>query len=347
MGSIFLSDGQSSVSEFLTQQPLNSTDAEYQRVMKLIDEANPSLPNSVQCTVPDEPILVPSPGHSLEPVEKSNYEIFKSAYRATPTDGRQLLKDVAENCEQFYEFLAISEWASETFANYTAISGAADFNTGVGGMGAMLEMRGNTVTAHLSKIDELLRRYAAASANQKGQLKQQIKLEYEKLHGKFGKEISQFMVKVKPNAKQSPLISSNNAMKIATGKGGGSRTMPLMGARETKNLMKVLGRAKNLGRGIVVLDLGFRANNVRSAPDALKSKTFFLESAGFAASTFGAATVAKALAPVILFHPILGLLLIVVLGATAAISMDYLGKYLGDKVWDYGQPKIKQLYYGY
>ena len=335
MGSIFLSDGQSSVSEFLIPPNQNSTDAEYQRILKLIDEANPKISDPLQCSIPDEPIYVPSSGHSLEPADKLNYEIFRDSYRTTTPDVKQLLKDVAEDCQQFYELIALSEWATETFSGYSTVSGAADFNTGIGGVGAMIDSRGNKILEHLKKLDALLVQYANAPVSQKGLLKQKIKLAYGDLHGRFGNELGKMVGKIKPHTKQSPLINPNNAMKIATGKSSGARTIPLTGAKETRNLMRFLKNARVVGRGIVAVDLGFRLNNVRNAPTfESKIRTTTVEATGFAFSAGATLMVGKALAPLILVNPVVGVILLLVVGATAAISGDYLGKFVGGKAWD-------------
>ena len=342
MGSVFLPDEQSNLSNFLLQQPKDSTDAEYQRILKLINDANPKVQNPLQCTIPDEPILVPSSGHFLEAPEKSHFEYFRNSYRTASNDGKQLLKELSQDCQQFYELLAISEWTSETFGDYSSLSGAADFNTGLGGIGTMINTRGQEILNQLSKIDELIVRYASSSTSQKATLKQEIKKAYADLHGRFGNDINKMIGKVKPNSKQSPLINPNNAMKIAAGKSSGARSIPLTGAKETRNLMRLLNKSRIVGRGIVAIDLGFRINNVRVAP-TLESKirTATVEATGFVVSSYAALYAGQALASVILVNPIVGVVLLLAVGVTAAILGDYAGKYAASNVWDtansYGQ----------
>ena len=80
----------------LLPQSESSTEAEYQRILKLIDEANPTIQNPLQCTVSDEPILIPSSDHRLEAAEKSNHENFRNSYRTTSTNGKQLLRELSK-----------------------------------------------------------------------------------------------------------------------------------------------------------------------------------------------------------------------------------------------------------
>lgn len=345
MGSVFLPDGMTTVGDTLLANNLSNTDAEYERVLRLIEEANPSIAAPLQCTMPDEPILIPG-GHKLEPLEKANYAVFRDSYRVASKDSKNVLQEIATDCQQFYEMLAISEWVAQNFGEYSAMSGVADTNTGIGGVGVMVEARGQQILQQLRELDAMLVRYASANAVDKSALKQKIKTKYTDLHGRFGRELNRITGGIKSNVRQSPLLNANNAMKIATGQSSGARTIPLTGAKETKNLMKVLKGARVIGKGVVLVDLGFRVNNVRMQPTMEgKIRQATIEASGFAFSAALAMNVGQAIAPIILVNPVLGILLLIVVGAGAAIAGDYLGKMLGATAWDnayqYGQVIIR------
>ena len=211
----------------------------------------------------------------------------------------------------------------------------------------MIDTRGKRILDDLHKIDKLLVAYANANTSQKGRLKQRIKEAYTTLHGKFGSEITKMVGNIKPNAKQSPLINANNAMKIATRQSSGARTIPLTGAKETRNPTRFLNNSKVIGHGIIAVDLGFRINNIRNAPTMeTKIRTTTVESLGFVGSAGLSMLAGKALLPLIFVNPLAGVfLLMIVVGAGAAIAGDYLGKGFGGALRDYSYKQGQRLTY--
>ncbi|MBN4080664.1 hypothetical protein JYT31_03265, partial [Beggiatoa alba] len=154
---------------------------------------------------------------------------------------------------------------------------------------------------------------------------------YAKLNQQFGQELK-LLVRGKGGYSNSmhPLINTRQGWKIANRRARKGRSMPLLNHPDMRKLTRVMGSAKWLGRGVLVVDLVSRGHNVLTSQN--RTLEFFREATGYAFSAGSALAVYGFGASMSLILGPWGLVLIIIAAGVGAVIGDTIGKGIFDLV---------------
>lgn len=132
-------------------------------------------------------------------------------------------------------------------------------------------------------LEDALQAYGKAPALEKGALKPKIRSAYDRMNRQFGHDLQLATLRQQPKGKLGPLKSSNQGLKRAQALAkANSNSAIISNADEAFKVMKVARYGKVVGKGLIVLDVGLRVNNVAQSDN--KVKTGISEATGFGAS---------------------------------------------------------------
>ncbi len=300
-----------------------------------IERLNPGL-NGEKITLGQfTPFIIPGPNDN-EQMCGADFGVIRAGYTALPLEAKKSIDDLGAD-EALTLLQAIQQFKIDHLPDYHAGDATADTNTYGGGViGAQLS-RSAGVINHMRYIEGLLNQYQMASGLEKANLKTQINAAYKSLNTNFGAVLNNYVAR----AGRGSVRSAQQAIKNANL----NKPTNITNASKVQPLLNAARGFKHVSRGMIVLDIGFRAHNVSHSNN--RGRTFTSELAGFGLSFLvghagGTYAVGLALGP-------LGWIIAILLIGVAVVAADYFGKYIGTLIYDggsslYSSPRLNLNY---
>ena len=183
-------------------------------------------------------------------------------------------------------------------------------------------------------LEDALQEYGKAPALEKAALKPKIRSAYDRMNRQFGHDLQLATLRQQSKGKLGPLKSSNQGLKRAQALAkANSNSAIISNADEAFKVMKVVRYGKVVGKGLIVLDVGLRVNNVAQSDN--KVKTGISEATGFGASFYAGALVYKhCVLPVATLTGPWSLAICLLPAGGAAILVDEAGKSVANAAYD-------------
>jgi hypothetical protein len=268
------------------------------------------------------PIFIPGPNDDIQ-MCKGNFSSITAEYKALPLDAKQSIDDIGAD-EALTLLQAIQQFKYDYLPNYGLGDAAPDTNTFAGGIVGAQAARSVAVISQMKYIERLLKQYQTVKGTERAALKPLIKEAYKTLNEEFGTVLSKYIAR---SGSKGPLISARQGMKSAL-KG---RTVITNSAR-ARPLISAAKGFKYVSKGLVLLDIGFRINNVAHSNNM--GLTMTSELFGFGASYY-TAVIGGTLAASLALGPLGWIIAIIVIGATVVLA-DYIGKSVGSYLYNQG-----------
>jgi len=259
---------------------------------------------------------------------EGSFAAFQTRYKLLPVQTRQFFDQAGEQ-DGIITMEALGRLKDDidkTYAEYGALGFLGDANTFGQGVVVGISVRHDQLVDEMRRIDAVLREYAQAPKAAKPALKVRAKAMHQRLQQRFAVVIDARLAHAKGSYAAHPAYHFNRAHRLA---GRGIQTPYLGGARGAE-FFRYADKLKYVGRGLWVLDIGLRANNIYESQNRLR--TGFGELGGFAMS--GTVTLwGGALAMSLTLGPLGWIIAIIVIGAGAVIA-DHYGKSIGESIYD-------------
>ena len=287
-----------------------------------IERLNPSLNGKTISVGQFTPYIIPGPNDDAQ-MCGADFGVIRAGYSALPLDAKMTIDDIGAD-ETLTLLQAIEQFKIDHLSGYGLGDASADTNTDFGGMAGAKLSRSEGAINQMRYIEDLLSRYQLASGLEKANLKTQIYAAYKSLNTKFGTILNKYVAR----AGRGTVRSAQQALKNA----GMNKAVNITNAAKVQPLLNYARGLKYVTRGVAVLDIGFRINNVINSNNRGRTFTSELFGLGFSyytgvAGGFFAATLA--LGP-------LGWIIAIIAIGVAVVTMDYVGKTLGNLFFDAG-----------
>jgi len=316
---VFASPGQSIDAALLASSGDSATLDER---IAAIERLNPSI-NGKKFTLGQfTPYIIPGPNVN-EQMCGADFGAIKAEYTALPLDAKKSLDDLGAD-ESLTLLQAVQQFKIDHLPQYDVGSATADTNTyGSGIVGAQLS-RSVGVVSHMRYIEKLLNQYQLASGIEKAKLKTQINAAYKSLNSNFGTVLNKYVAR----AGRGTVRSAQQAIKNA----GMNKPTNITNSAKVRPLLNAARGFKYVSKGMIFLDVGFRAYNVIHSKN--RGRTFTSELFGFVGS-YAAGYIGGLYAVSLALGPLGWIIAIIVIGA-AVVTLDYLGKTFGHYAYNAG-----------
>ena len=316
---VFVSPGQTIDATILAA---NSDTSTLDERIEAIERLNPSLNGKTITLGQFTPFIIPGPNDD-EQMCGANFGSISAEYTALPLDAKKSIDDLGAD-EALTLLQAIQQFKIDHLPEYHIGDATADTNTyGAGVIGAQLS-RSAGVINQMRYIEDLLNKYQLASGIEKTNLKTQIYSAYKSLNTNFGTVLNKYVAR----AGRGTVRSAQQAIKNA----GMNKPTNITNASKVRPLLNASRGFKYVSKGMILLDVGFRVNNIIHSNNM--GRTFTSELFGFGAS-MATAALAGGYAAVLALGPMGWIIALIVIGV-AVVSMDYLGKKFGNSVYGLG-----------
>lgn len=258
-----------------------------------------------------------------EEVCRPTFEGFRRHYRSLPSPARRGTHEILANggghilvgIDKFIEEHRLEERSSTV-------------NAFVGGGAASVAKHSDELVNAMGKVEFAVRELAdAKSGAERALAKRRVKLAYAELNKKFSPMLKSYLNHSGPREiVDRPIRRLNRAVKLVKKGVDG----PLFSTDAGSRILRVSKVVRFVSRGTVILDLGFRVDNILNAQN--RQRQAAMETMGFAAS-FAAVEVGADIAIGLALGPLGWIIAIFLLGATA-YGMDDTAKLLTKMAWN-------------
>ncbi|PCI45529.1 MAG: hypothetical protein COB51_08760 [Moraxellaceae bacterium] len=180
------------------------------------------------------------------------------------------------------------ESLNDVLDTYNVYTNTGYVNTFAAGALGGATTRAANFSESIRVLENVLQEYGKAPALEKNALKPKVRSAYDRMNRQFGHDLQLASARQQAKGRLGPLKSSNQGMKRAQSLANtNSNSAIISKSDEALKVMNVVKYGKVVGRGLIVLDVGLRINNVAHSDN--KVKTGISEAAGFGAA-FAAGT---------------------------------------------------------
>lgn len=258
-----------------------------------------------------------------EEVCRPKFDSFRHRYRALPDHTRQGTHEILANggghilvgVDKFIEEHRLGERSSTV-------------NAFVGGGAASVAKHSDELIKAMGKVEFAVRELAdAKTGTDRALAKRRVKLAYAELNKKFGPMLKSYLHRSGPREiVDRPVYRLNRAVKLVKKGVDG----PLFSTDAGSRILRVSRVVRFVSRGTVILDLGFRVENILNARNHQRQAA--METMGLAFS-FEAVEIGSGIAVSMALGPVGWIIAICLLGV-AAYETDEGIKLLTKTVWN-------------
>ncbi len=281
-------------------------------------------------TVPQNNLILLNPDIRKHKSLNDEYQVLRKEFRSLPDSTFNGIAELGGDqtvimLQAITDFLNDQNWYSHA-GDLNGFSGAA--------VGAVTDRTSKFVDT-LRNIERLLEQYGKAPSLEKARVKAQVRQAYESLNQRFGNILGKYFARAKANYAHHPVFSPRRAMKLANQ----GRYMTLTGTARGMQIMSGMKALNYVGKGMIALDLGFRARNIYRADNHLRQTV--IEAAGLGGS-FVVGYIGGGVAIGLALGPVGWLIAIVLIGATAVVA-DYTGRWIAGSGYDFVDTQFHPL----
>lgn len=292
----------------------------------LVLDANPQI-SSHSLLNPYTLLFVPQAKEELSC--SGERERVRATWDSLSSSARQVAyESLRRNKPGFMESL------NQVLDTYNVYTNTGYVNTFAAGALGGVTTRAANFSESIRVLEDALQEYGKAPALEKAALKPKIRSAYDRMNRQFGHDLQLAALRQQPKGKLGPLKSSNQGLKRAQALAkANSNSAIISNADEAFKVMKVARYGKVVGKGLIVLDVGLRVNNVAQSDN--KVKAGISEASGFGTSFFvGTAVYNQCVPPVALISGPWSLAICLLPAGGAAILVDEGAKNVTNAIYD-------------
>ena len=293
----------------------------------LVLDANPQI-SSHSMLNPYTLLFVPQAKEELSC--SGERERVRATWDSLSSSARQVAyESLRRNKPGFMESL------NQVLDTYNVSTNTGYVNTFAAGALGGVTTRAANFSESIRVLEDALQEYGKAPALEKAALKPKIRSAYDRMNRQFGHDLQLAALRQQPKGKLGPLKSSNQGLKRAQALAkANSNSAIISNADEAFKVMKVARYGKVVGKGLIVLDVGLRVNNVAQSDNKVKAGVS--EAVGFGTSfVTGTIVYNQCVPPLTALTGPWSLAICLLPAGGAAIFADELGKGAGNTTYNF------------
>ena len=293
----------------------------------LVLDANPQI-SSHSMLNPYTLLFVPQAKEELSC--SGERERVRATWDSLSSSARQVAyESLRRNKPGFMESL------NQVLDTYNVYTNTGYVNTFAAGALGGVTTRAANFSESIRVLEDALQEYGKAPALEKAALKPKIRSAYDRMNRQFGHDLQLAALRQQPKGKLGPLKSSNQGLKRAQALAkANSNSAIISNADEAFKVMKVARYGKVVGKGLIVLDVGLRVNNVAQSDNKVKAGVS--EAVGFGTSfVTGTIVYSQCVPPLTALTGPWSLAICLLPAGGAAIFADELGKGAGNTTYNF------------